>query len=58
MKTAKDVLDYLKFEGFNLHNLIGDNDSEFNKGRLYVMNKIVESVEDLINVEDFFENNK
>lgn len=52
MKLAKEVLEYLKFERLNLHNIIGENDSEFNKGRFYVMNKIIESIEELISIEE------
>lgn len=52
MKTAKEVLEYLEIEGMHLHNLIGENNSEFNQGRLYVMNKIISSVRDTIEIEE------
>lgn len=57
MKTTRDVLDYLQIEGLHLHNLIGENNSDFNQGRLYVMNKIINSVRDIIEIEEYEESN-
>jgi hypothetical protein len=46
--TNEDVLDYLKFEKKNLLRIIGDNANEFNQGRLYAMDKMIEGVEGLL----------
>lgn len=40
----KDILDYLRLERENLLLIIGGNMSEFNKGRIYAMDKMIEAI--------------
>lgn len=41
----KYILEYLKLEKDNLLRLVGDNKNEFNQGRIYAMDKMIEGVE-------------
>jgi len=43
---AEDVLEYLEYERANLLRIIeGKEDSEFNKGRIYAMDRMIMGVE-------------
>jgi len=44
----KLILDYLKHEKECLIRLIGDNKNEFNSGRLYAMEKMIDGVEGVL----------
>lgn len=43
--TNKDILDFLKWEKENLLRIVGDDLSEFNIGRIYAMDKMIDGVE-------------
>lgn len=43
--SVEKMIDFLKFERENLLNIIGDNHSEFNKGRMYAMDKMIDGME-------------
>ncbi|WP_186321316.1 hypothetical protein [Bacillus sp. FJAT-22090] len=48
----KAILEYLKLERENLLLIIGDNMSEFNKGRIYAMDKMIEAVDGIFFYEE------
>jgi len=43
--SVEKMIDFLKFERENLLRIIGENHSEFNKGRMYAMDKMIDGME-------------